>query len=98
MPEPSIPRRARMSSRMTVAYDVYLLPPGDSARSAGGTGAEDSLRFQPCGDCPRVPDLRSSDRQAVDVRQAKIRDACVAFEIPTGDELTGRLDGVLQTL
>ena len=28
----------------------------------------------------------------------RIRDACVAFEIPTGDELTGRLDGVLQTL
>jgi len=28
----------------------------------------------------------------------KIRDAPIAFEIPTGDELTRRLDGVLQTL
>jgi RNA polymerase sigma factor (sigma-70 family) len=28
----------------------------------------------------------------------RIRDARIAFEIPTGDELTGRLDGVLQTL
>ena len=28
----------------------------------------------------------------------KIRDARIAFEIPTGAELTRRLDGVLQTL
>lgn len=28
----------------------------------------------------------------------RIREACVAFEIPVGDELTARLDGVLQTL
>ena len=28
----------------------------------------------------------------------RIRDAHIAFEIPTGDELTGRLDGVLRTI
>lgn len=75
-----------------------MLPSSGPAGGTGGAGAEDLCGFSAAEIARAFLTSEAAIAKRLTRAKQKIREARVAFEIPAGEELAQRLDGVLQTL